>query len=351
MIKNRAISQLLLVLIIGVFIGCSSSDEFVPMVEAPDVIVVNEGNFGDADGSFSTFNSTSGLAEIQAFQKVNGAGINGIIQNAVLHQGAIFATTNSADKLEIFDASSFISTATISSGLTTPYDFAASGLKGYVSNWGTFNGTTFVYEGGFIAVIDLRDYTISKQIDRATRPQGLLVVNGKLYITNVDSNSISVFNTTNDQFIADIDVAGGPDKMVLDGNDMIWVLCNTGHLVRIDPVADEVEMTITGVQASGFNEKMVTNHEADRLYYLSIMGFDPSFGAVYAFNIEDITAPSTPIVTGNNLYGIGVHPDDILYLANNNAFQGTGTVIRYKLDGTEIDNFAAGRGPNGFIFR
>ena len=322
-------------------IGCQSDDTPTPMVSAPDVIVVNEGNFGDADGSFSTYNSTTGAVGTQAFLQENGVAISALIQNAVLYQGEIFATTNTADKLEVFDASSFISTATISSGLTTPYDFAASGLKGYVSNWGTFNGTTFVYEGGFIAVIDLRDYTITKQIDRAVRPQGLVVTNDKLYVANVDGSSVSVFNTTTDEFITDITVANGPDKMVVDSNDKIWVLCNSGNLARIDPQTDQVETIITGIQASGFNEKMITNGARNKLYYLSSTGFDPSTGAVYEFDIGATSAPTTPITTGNNFYGIGLDPDDnILYVSNNNAFQGTGTVIRYQLDGTEIDNFA-----------
>ncbi|MGI9542960.1 MAG: DUF5074 domain-containing protein, partial [Cyclobacteriaceae bacterium] len=298
-------------------VGCQTDDTPTPMTSEPDVIVVNEGNFGDADGSFSTFNSATGAVATQAFQEENGTAINALIQNVVEHQGTIFATTNSADKLEIFDASTFISTATISSGLTTPYDFAASGLKGYVSNWGTFNGTTFVYEGGFIAVIDLRDYTITKQIGRAVRPQGLLVASDKLYVANVDGSSVSVFDAVNDEFIIDITVANNPDRMVLDGNDKIWVLCNSGNLVRIDPQTDQVETIITGIQASGFNEKMITNRTRDKLYYLSSTGFDPSTGAVYEFDISATSAPITPLATGNNFYGIGLDPDDnILYVSN-----------------------------------
>jgi len=354
MIRSNYLNRsLLFLLCLGLgLISCQSDDSPTPMTSLPDVIVANEGNFGDADGSFSTYNTVTQEAATQAFQQENGRAINALIQKVVLHQGEIFATTNSTDKLEIFDVSSFLSIATISSGLNTPYDFAASGLKGYVSNWGSFNATTIAYEEGFVAVIDLRDYTISKQIDRATRPQGLLVANDKLYVSNVDASSVSVYNTVNDEFITDISVSDNPDKMVLDRNNKIWVLCNSGSLVRIDPASDQVEATITGIQASGFNEKMITNGSRDKLYYLSSTGFDPSTGAVYEFDISAISAPTIPVATGNNFYGIGLDPDEnILYVSNNNAFQGTGTVIRYQLDGTEIDNFVAGRGPNGFIFR
>lgn len=105
------------------------------------------------------------------------------------------------------------------------------------------------------------------------------------------------------------------------------------------------------MQGSGYNEKMVINEAGDQLYYLSSSGWPDYNTAIYMLGIDANAAPTEAVVSGANYYGLGISPDDELYVTDANAFQGNGTVYRYSLDGTEINSFSAGRGPNGFIFR
>ncbi len=357
----RFVQKLLMYLAIAsifTFSACNNDDDSPAPVPEADVIVINEGNFQSADGTISNFNTANSAVTLSVFASTNGFPIAATIQQVIEYNGNYYAITNAADKVEVFRKNDFQSVATIRPGFgaaytfASPFGFAAVGDKGYLGNWGTLNFTTFEWEGSFIAKIDLSNFTIGDKIDLAEQPQHLLAIGNKIYISLVSSNQIAVLNTENDQFETPIEVADGPDKMVLDRNGKLWVICTSGNLVRIDPATNTVEATISGVQSSGFNEKMVINGVGDALYYLSSTGFNPSTGAVYQFSITDTQAPTTALITGQNFYGIGIDPDtDEIYVTNSNAFQGNGTVTRYQSDGTAIDTFGAGRGPSGFLFR
>lgn len=346
---SRIMIGSVLLLLLG---GCSEDEPEKDSQESlADVMVINEGNFQSGDGTFSTYNSQTGEVQLSVFAAANGFPLGAAIQHAVLFEGNVYAVTNASDKLEVIDGESFESIGYIDTGLSTPYAFAATGDKGYVTNWGTFNSESGSYEGSFIAVVDLDAYTITTTIPREVRPQGVVAVGDYFYVANVDGSTVTVFDAEDDKMVTDISVSEHPDRMVVDAEGDIWLICNSGNIVEIDAATNTVVRTISDVQHIGFNEKMVINDEGDKLYYLSSSGWPDYETAVYELETSAIAAPAEPIISGQNFYGVGISLDDIVYVADANAFQGNGSVIRYQLDGTRIDSFAAGRGPNGFIFR
>lgn len=337
--------------------ACSESD-VTPINRTADVIIINEGNFGSSDATLSTYTSSDKTVNLSVFAGVNGFPFAASIQNVIEYNGNYYAICNNTDKIEVFKKEDFSSVASIkpSFGATvqfnTPFSFAAVGNQGYVSNWGTFNFATSSYDDPALVKINLSDFSITSKIDLAAQPQHLLAIGDKIYISLVGSNQIAILNTNNDQFETPITVAQGPDKMLIDSNGKLWVMCTSGALVRINPNTNTVEATITGIQSSGFNEKMVLNGAGNTLYYLSATGFNPSTASIYALSITATSAPTQALLSGNNFYGLGIDPVlDILYVGDNKGFQGNGVVMRYESDGTALDTLAAGRAPNGFLFR
>ncbi|NJL13464.1 MAG: hypothetical protein HC913_10960 [Microscillaceae bacterium] len=322
-----------------------------------DVVVVNEGNFQSADGTLSTINSQTGAVSLEAFASTNGFPVAATIQNVIEHNGLYYAVCNAPDKIEVFRKDNFASVATIRPGFgapvvfNSPFSLAIIGNTAYVSNWGTLNFTTFIWENSTLVKVNLLTNALEEAITLDAQPQHLLVIDGKIYMALVGSDEIAVFDPATDQITERIEVPAGPDRMVLDRNDRLWVICNSGALVRINPATNAVEATISNIPNAGFNEKMVIDDEGDTLYWLSSAGF-PTTNAVYSLDITQTTAPTTPIISGQNWYGIGISPDtDLLYVADSKAFQSNGEVLRYQANGQPIDTLAAGRGPNGFLFR
>lgn len=314
--------------------------------------IINEGNFTQANGSISFYDIDSNKVVSDVFKLENGREIGATIQNMYEYIGRLYIVTNNPGKIEIVDNKTFKSIATINNGLNNPFSFAAVGSRAYVSCWGIFNNTTFKYDNPYIAIIDLENNTVLNTLARNAQPQHLLAIEPFIYVGNVNSSVISVLNTVNNLFEASITVPAGPDQMMLDANNKLWVMCRSGSFVRINPISNSVETTISGIQTAGFNEKFVMNGGKNRIYYLAPEPFPSSNVKVFLLNTNATSAPTTPLITGQNFYGIGVDPvGNTIYIGETGGFTANAKVFRYNVDGTFRDNLTAGIAPNGFFFR
>ncbi len=317
-----------------------------------NVLVINEGNFFSAEGSISGYNLETEISEQGLYESVNGFAPATTIQALVKHNENFILIGNNPDKVELL-SNSLEFKANILTGFTTPYSFDAVGNKGYVTNWGSFNSATYGYDNSSIVVIDLVNFTILKTIPWDNQPQHVLASNNKIYISNVNSNSISILDPKTDEIAGSIETPFGPDKMDLDKNGKMWVICTSGALVKIDLNSNSVETTVNNVSTSGFNEKMVLNTNLDKIYYLSTV-YEPDFSAttsVFEMDINATTVPTEPIVSGTAFYGIGINDQNILFVGDHNNYQRNGTVYMYDLEGNSLGDFESGIVPNGFIFR
>jgi YVTN family beta-propeller protein len=346
--KLNQFFYLLSALFILGFTACKTDNE--QPTPAADVIVINEGNFNSADASLSSYNSQNQQVSFGIFESVNGFPIAGTIQNVISYQNKLYFVTNSADKLEIADAATLSSVKTLRNTFNTtnfsnPYSFAAVGNKGYVSNWGALQ-PDFSYANPYITLIDLSNNTVSGKINRAVQPQHLWAIGQNIYIANVGGNTISVLNTADNQIATDITVADSPDKMLVDKNNKLWVICRSGNLVRINPANNTVEATIA-IDGQGIfsNARLETNAAKDKLYWLG------SSGKVFEMAISATTAPTSPIITEAQAYGLGIDKNNQIYVADHNGYVGNGEVHIYQLNGTKLHSFNAGRIPSGFIFK
>ena len=347
------INQLIKVLSLAIilFTSCSDDNDSTPSFFT-DVLVINEGNFLSAEGSISGYSSNTDSVQLDIYKNINGFAIAATVQRVVEFNGNYFMTTNNPDKVEMLNGNSLQTMNAIITDLATPFSFAGSGNVGFISNWGTYNSATYQFENPFISVVNLSDFTISSKIDWDFQPQDLLVVGSNLYISNVNASNISVMDINTLQVTESIETPYGPDKMELDAEGDIWVICTSGNLVEIDPSTNAIKKTISEVSTSGFNEKMTFNSAKDMIYYLST-SYDVNWNAttsVFACATSATQAPTTPIVESTSFYGLGVD-GDVLYVGDHNNYQGNGTVYMYDLEGNELGSFESGIVPNGFIFR
>lgn len=349
--KNKLLGLLTCACALAFLESCSEDEGMNGGLDlTADVIIINEGNFRSADGSLSTFNSSTAQASFSVFASVNGFPLAATVQNAIVEGGHIYAVTNEADKVEVIASSDFQSVATVRQGFNSPYSVAIIGDKAYVTNWGELNAT-WEWEHSFISILDLTNYAVIDSIQVSELPQHVLAVGNEFYVSNVGSNTLSIYNSTTDEWVTDIVVSSGPDKMVLDADGDVWVLCTSGNLVEVDPTTQTVKQTLSNISASGFNEKMVIDEAGENLYFLSA-GTAPDYEKeVYTVDVTGATPQPVKLTSGKNFYGIGVSPDGELYVADNKAFQGVGEVFIYDQDGMKINSFISGRAPNGFIFR
>jgi YVTN family beta-propeller protein len=351
--KNMRTKQLtFLSLLAGLLIlaGCADKNEVPRGKYAVGVMVVNEGNFGDSDGSIDFYDPATSSVTQDIYGIENEVQTSGVFQSINFNGNYGYLIDQVGHKITVVEAETFKHVSVIDAGLNTPRYMVVANNKGYVSNWGDFD-TNFDLPDSYVAVIDLTNFVVLKSIPVGNGAEGLVVFGGNVYVANAYSNTIQVIDTGNDTVVSAFEVANGPLQFAEDHEGKHWVLSSSwqtgASLSQIDFASEEVLKTF---EIAGSAKSLAINSAGTELYYLSApFGAD---GEVYAVFTSASEAPAEPIITAPNLYGLGVDPGtDQLYLANHNAFQGNGTVLRYQRSGTLIEDFAAGRVPNGFVFR
>ncbi len=314
-------------------------------LDFPVVYVLNEGNFFSANGSISSYAFRSSEVEQGVYEA------EATIQNARSFGSELFVVTNAPNKVDVL-ALDFTLSATVDEGLDNPIDIAVVEDLAYVTNWGDI-GTAFTDDpDSYVAIVDLSSSSVVDSILLDQRPQDILAVGGSLYVTHESASVISVINTS-DNSVATLTTPFGPSEMALNSNGDLLVLCTGGSLIEIDSEDNIVTTILDGLTTSAFNEKMTLDVERNVLYFLGAGNADfTGQTTVFAVALDEATPMATPFATGGAaLYGIGLNPEtNQVFVGDNNSFISTGTTFIYNSEGTLIDEFATGIGPNGFLF-
>ncbi len=333
-----------LLAIASLFVSCSDDDDdALPTITS--VLVVNEGNFLSANGSISGYDIEAMTANAAVYE----AGAT--VQNLRVLDDKYFLVGNAPDKLEIL-TTDFTVELSVTEGLDNPIDVASNGSRAYVTNWGDISTAFGAEPDSYVAIIDLSAGSVTDSILLDHRPQDIVLANNQLFVAHEAASVMTVIDL-NTLESTTITTPAGSSEMVLDGEGDIWVLCTSGTLIEIDPRENSVSTSLTDLVVSGFNEKMAIDNSSETIYFLG--GGNDSFTGLTNVFAVDLSASALSaevlISDGFAFYGIGVNEETgDIYVGDSNAFQSTGTGLRYGSDGTLLADFATGIGPSGFLF-
>ncbi|MCF6351489.1 MAG: hypothetical protein L3J06_00620 [Cyclobacteriaceae bacterium] len=342
--KKFKLSYLYVLALLVVASACKKEDE-VPRGEyAVGVIVINEGNFGDADGTVGFYDPATNESTQDVYEKVNDETVTGTFQSMFTYENKSYLLDQSGHKIVVVEAETFKYIATINEGLNVPRYMTIANGKGYVSNWGPYDAN-WQTPDSYVAIIDLVNFKVSNTIDTDNGVEGMITVDGKVYAAASGSNKIHVIDATKGEIVGGYETPDRPKQFVEDGNGRLWVLCSN-NLVKIDVTNDRILNTF---EIAGGAKAIAANGDGSNIYYLSAPWNEPA--QIFKIKNNATSAPQEVFITGDNFYGLGINPEDeMIYVGRSNGAD-NGTIIRYNADGTELDNFASGRFPNGFEFR
>lgn len=317
------------------------------------VFIVNEGSFGNSNGSISFLNRNNHGIENAVFSNVNGRPLGDVVQSMGINNGFGYVVVNNSNKIEVVNADNFQSVATINGFMMPRYFIALNNSKGYVSEWVNFSGS------GNIKVIDLTTNTIVKTIAVGEQPEKMLISGSKLYVCNSGDSTVMVINTSNDVTEDTIMTGHGPNSLLQDMNDDTWVLCGGKKVYNSDwswNLTESTEGTLVKMTSSGsilasipFDSKtespskLIANTLKDKLFYTYS-------GKVYDFDINSSALNSSALIN-RSFYGLGLDPSTNYILGGvAKDYIQTDYFYRYDQSGTLIDSFNVGIAANGFAF-
>ncbi|WP_345241552.1 YncE family protein [Nibrella saemangeumensis] len=321
------------------------------------VLVLEEGGFTKGNASVSFINRQTGQITPDIFKKVNSRAIGDVLQSYTELAGRGYLVVNNSNKVEIVDANTFKSVGSIEAGVDQcRYIVPVSNEKAYVSCWGNS-------PNGSVAVVDLANKVVVKQVMTGVGPEGMLVKGSDLYVANSGGfdtdNTVSIINTQTDAVTSTITVGDVPTHLVIDRNQDIWVLCSgkptwnspdrltKAELIRINSSTKQIvgRITIGGKNINGNPDNLIINGDGTMLYFTLN-------NAVYSMPVSAATAPiDTPLIR-KNLYGLGYdNATNTIYGAYAGDFSQNGYVYRYRTGGQVIDSLRVGLIPSGFYFK
>ena len=321
------------------------------------VFIVNEGNYSDADGEVSYLDYNTGDVSHKIFAGVNGIPFAGVLQSMAIINGKGYLI-DQLGRIVAVNAGSFKSEGSITENLFIPRYMTSDGNTGYVTDWGPYD-TGYKNNESKIVIIDLNTLTIQNKLATASRPEGIIIVSTHLFVANSATDTISVYNSASHTIEKKIKVTMGPSTFVLDKYGNLWTACSgtdstNSALVNIDVNSMEVKSTINIPSGIHLNGRIAIDSTKSNLYVMSeAWSNDYTFtsNTIFKQSVDNNYFGYRSILSGKNLYGIGIEPaGDYLFVADAAAFQGNGVVFIYNENGALLDSVVVDRGPRDFVF-
>lgn len=322
------------------------------------VIVVNEGNFGSANGSLSFYDEEQSSITNGVVKAANdGNEISATIQTVYTHDGTGYVVCNGADKIEFIDITNYKFLANPLTAVSQPRYMTSVNDKAYISCWGPWDNWTL--PDSYVAVMDISSKKVVDTLDCGSGAEGILAVGNKLLVANSYESSVSVIDLSSGTS-QKLELEAAPQQFVIDARDSVWVSLTTSYGKFADDKAGVQVIHVNAMKAGSFVQipsisskgAIAIDDTGNKVYALTAEAYPGTKTEVMVVDVEHKKRSSTPLISGENFYGLACNvTTGKLYVADANAFAGNGKVLVYDNTGLKLDEQVAGIGPNGFVFK
>jgi hypothetical protein len=334
-------------------------------VASSGVLVLNEGNFSQNNGTISYLSRTGTTAKYDIFSQVNTRSLKGGVSGYTEVDGkGLILVDNSIpglDQVEIVDASTFKSIATLKApDIENPRQvIRVSANKAYVTCWdvsGDFNAGTFYKEPGYIAVVDLGSNTVIKKIPGIRANEWIQVIGTEAFVGSRYNGDklLAVIDLNKDEVTQRITVGANPQPFAVDANGRLWIVSGQ-EMIRMNPQTKAIEARITVGADPAKTPSSATISPDKRTIYFVRSYYDANYnqkGETYSFGISDAAISTTKPLVNRFFSSLNVDPQTgNLYATSVPSLGQSGYVIRYQPTGVLVDSVKAEISPMGIFFK
>ena len=322
----------------------------VPANCRPDVLVANQGNFTEANGTLAAYNPASGAVDSTA---ALGSLLQSVTQGP---DGFFYVTANTAGRVDVFDAAAGgVPTRVGQIAVQAPrYVAFVSRQKAYV--------TTQLYDApSLVTIINPQTQAATGTIEVGGFAEGITVLGDRAYVATgafSATQEVVVIETETDAVIDRIDVGCNP-RLVLSENAGIpplpvFVVCSGAADDEIVVLNGETGAELRRISVGGAINTAGPGQDASLAFVegaltLFVARLD---GAVVRIPTASGTVMPIPI-GGTPIGAVAFDPaSERLYVARVPGFALGGFVTVHDLTGAETARFSSGGvAPSHFAFR
>ena len=336
----------LIVLFITLIVSCKKIEEQAggSFLAGDGVFLVNEGNFMGGNGSLSYYSYDSSKIYNNLFFKVNGRPLGDVPNSMEVFGDMAFIVVNNSGKIEIIKKSTLQSVTTLT-GLISPRNMGfVNSSKAYV---------TSMYSDSLI-VINLNNFTISGYVNIRRSSESIVVSGDKAFVASwVGGKEVMVINTLTDEVRDSVEVGIEPESMVIDKNNILWVLCNGGwmrenfaELDGINTVTNSIDKHIVFPNIQSSPSCLKIDGSGEILYYLE--------NGVHSMSIDSQDLSADPLIpqTANYFYKLGINPSNgDIFVTDAVDYQQNGHLLCYNSNGTLLSDHMTDIIPGSMCFK
>ena len=317
----------------------SSENTEVPNIEKPyanGILITNEGNFTSSNAEISFIKNDLSTVYNKIFATNNSnATLGDVAQYMAFNNDLAYIVMNNSSTIEIVDRYTFKKVNQITANLNAPRAIAFSNGKIYVSN--ANDNTVTVYNANTNAFI--------KSISLDNQPEKLVATSNYVYVQSssfATANTVEIINSSSDTNTKDLSFELPMNGITLDSN-MVFVLGSDENKTEISKIEKEaITKTISNVNLKSSRYLTLDNNN---LYFTNGTG-------IYTLSKDLNSIPSSPIFNVNDnswstLYGFNVI-DGKVFSSDANGFTDNSIITVYDLTGNVLKTFTTEIGTNGF---
>lgn len=310
------------------------------------VLVLNEGLFQQNNSTLSFYNESTNSVSQQIYNTINGVGLGDTGNDMIQYGSKIYILVNVSGTIEVIDAKSFEH--------QTRVDVKENGSSVQPRSMISANG--FIYFTNFngeVWQMDTTNYQIENKIQVGRNPEGLDVLNDKIFVANsggLDApnydSTLSVIDINTHTVEQTIDIEINPSKVVAF-NDYIYII-SRGNYTDIAPSLCKINASSLIHESTYFINPIDIAKYNNELY---VAYRQTSNGPVQIGIINPATGGfSTPILISDvgttTFYGIDMDSNGNIYVKDANGYVNSGSVRIFDNNGTFIQEFTVGLNPN-----
>lgn len=322
-------------------VGCfrESDKPAIPKPSSGTVLVLNEGTFQWGNATVSSYNLNTGEAnDGDLFSSANGRPLGDVLQSALLVDGHYWLVVNNSDKIEIVDQHSFQSIKTINQ-LGSPRHLCKIGP--------TELALSDLYSDS-LSFLNTQNGQITAKTYLEGWAEEMLVSGNSLWVSNPNSHKIYEVSLATKQLTDSIDIGFGSFSVYEDNAKHIWIATRGNKDLSIPSMIHCLDpITKTLLFSENIGSEIVQDFfvdEEDRVYFIHE-------NRVYRFDANSPSISTTLFFdgSGGNLYALEYHAGKV-FVTDAIDFTQRGKVFVLDDSGKILDEFQAGRIPNGFLF-
>lgn len=335
------------------FASCSSSDDNDKDPGVGTCYVINYGSYSGDKSSISVYDNENDVLTNGHFESVNTVQMVSNVQYAYNYDGKIFMMGNNTDQVFWVDEKTFKQTQNgITEDIIKPRFCVAEGNYLYVSCWGGDIWTDITLS--YIAKINLATRAVEKKIPMEGGPEGLAIVDGKLYAALNYKKGIAVMDLdTEDINIIETEAVGSyfikDDKGNLYASQISTYSSPSTEigLAYINTSTNKYELyKLEGISSSYVN-MMSANGDFSKLYVMTST-YDANWqlsGSVAVFDTESKSFAANNIVDGiSGINGLGFYDNKVCVFTAPST-TANGKFVTYDTVGAMIKEYTTGISP------